>query len=215
MNNDDKNEAGAASASELTAEQAEALRADLKAKDEALAKKDREIMQAQHTIIELKKKPHAETAPLAADIESVKRELQEAQKEELEKFRLEQSRDSFEEILSTFSSDPEEAARIREAYESSVMKTGFDRASIRSDLENAFVIANKPKVEKTISELRHAAISKGTHSGGSASGQPPSAQTDSLSEAERAWAKATARQTGKTEAEIIAALMANRQRGKF
>ncbi len=212
MNNDDKTNQGAASASELTAEQASELKAELEAKNAELAKKERELGQAQHTIIELKKKPQQESAPSAPDFESVKKELQDAAREEIEKFKLEQSADSFEEILATFSSDGEEKQKIRSAYEGSVMKTGFDKASIRTDLENAYLIANKPKVEKTLGELRQAAISKNTQSAGSASGHQPETQNDGLSEAEREWVKKAAKQTGKSEDEVRSLLTKNRQR---
>ena len=72
---------------------------------------------------------------------------------ELEKFRIDQSKSSFETALSALSTDPAEKDLIQYIYENSIVKTGTTPEAIKEDLENAKLIANKKAILKQASEL--------------------------------------------------------------
>ncbi len=55
-------------------------------------------------------------------------------------------------VISELSSNPDEQALIRFHYENSVMKSGMTADAIKRDLQNAYAIANKPRLEKMLSE---------------------------------------------------------------
>lgn len=180
----------------------------------ALADKETELGQAQHTIIGLKKtKPEAKTETQTVDIEAIEEKALSKAQEEIEKFKVEQSKDTFEDILATFKGTPEEKEKIKTAYNTQIVKTGFNRESIRQDLENAFILANKPKFETTIKELQATAISKGTQSGASASSQEIDKKEEpNLSDAEKLWVKTTAAKRGISEEAVTALLVKNKGR---
>lgn len=180
----------------------------------ALADKETELGQAQHTIIGLKKtKPEAKTETQTVDIEAIEEKALSKAQEEIEKFKVEQSKDTFEDILATFKGTPEEKEKIKTAYNTQIVKTGFNRESIRQDLENAFILANKPKFETTIKELQATAISKGTQSGASASSQEIDKKEEpNLSDAEKVWVKTTAAKRGISEEAVTALLVKNKGR---
>jgi hypothetical protein len=180
----------------------------------SLADKEKELGQAQFTIVDLKKKKEpASPAAQEVDIEAIEEKALSISREEIEKFKVEQSKDTFEDILATFKGTPEEKEKIKTAYNTQIVKTGFNRESIRQDLENAFILANKPKFETTIKELQATAISKGTQSGASASSQEIDKKEEpNLSDAEKAWVKTTAAKRGISEDAVTALLMKNKGR---
>lgn len=180
----------------------------------ALADKETELGQAQHTIIGLKKtKPEAKAETQTVDIEAIEERALSKAKEEIENFKVEQSKDTFNDILATFKGTPEEREKVKEVYEKQIVKTGFNRESIRQDLENAFILANKPKFETTIKELQATAISKGTQSGASASSQEIDKKEEpNLSDAEKVWVKTTAAKRGISEEAVTALLVKNKGR---
>jgi hypothetical protein len=179
----------------------------------ALADKETELGKAQFTIVDLKKKKETVTPPVDPQIdpEVIKETAAELVKAEVEKFKIEQSADTFNDLLGSFGSTAEEREAVKKVYESQIQKTGFNREAIRADLENAFIIANKPKLDKTISELRQSNLSKITQAnGGGSSQQIESKDQPNLSEAEKSWAKATAARRGISEDEVVKQLLANR-----
>jgi hypothetical protein len=185
--------------------------ADIK---KSLADKETELGKAQFTIVDLKKKKD-EVKPVTqtVDIEAIEEKALSSAREEIEKFKVEQSKDAFEDILATFKGTPEEKEKIKTAYNTQIVKTGFNRESIRQDLENAFILANKPKFETTIKELQATAISKGTQSGASATTQEIERKEEpNLSDAEKAWVKTTAAKRGISEDAVTALLMKNKGR---
>lgn len=195
--------------------------AALAAKDQELADakksltdKETELGKAQFTIVELKKKKESDKpAAQEVDIEAIEEKALSKAQEEIEKFKVEQSKDTFEDILATFKGTPEEKEKIKTAYNTQIVKTGFNRESIRQDLENAFILANKPKFETTIKELQATAISKGTQSGASATTQEIERKEEpNLSDAEKAWVKTTAAKRGISEEAVTALLMKNKGR---
>lgn len=198
----------------------EEIAAALAAKEQELATekklredKEKELAQAQHTIVDLKKKTKEEPKPVTqeVDIEAIEEKALSKAQEEIEKFKVEQSKDTFEDILATFKGTPEEKEKIKTVYNTSIVKTGFNREAIRQDLENAFLIANKPKFETTIKELQATAISKGTQAGASTTSQEIDRKDEpNLSDAEKAWVKTTAQKRGLKEEDVIKALLVNK-----
>lgn len=180
----------------------------------ALADKETELGKAQFTIVDLKKKKDESTkAPVTPefDIEALEEKALSKASEEIEKFKQEQSKDTFEDILATFGGTPEDREKIRAAYSTNIVKTGYNREAIRQDLSNAYILANKPKFETTIKELQATAVSKGTQSGASPSSQEPEKKEDvNLSDAEKVWVKQTASRMKLTEEQVTMQLMANK-----
>lgn len=179
----------------------------------ALADKETELGKAQFTIVDLKKKKDEARVPVTPefDIEALEEKALNKASEEIEKFKQEQSKDTFEDILATFGGTPEDREKIRTAYSTNIVKTGYNREAIRQDLSNAYILANKPKFETTIKELQATAVSKGTQSGASPSSQEPEKKEDvNLSDAEKVWVKQTAARMKLTEEQVTAQLMANK-----
>lgn len=181
-----------------------------------------ELSQAQHTIIELKKKPNEQRTEENPSTTS-KGQTQEADvaslvEKGLEKFKLDQTKDILEDTLAGIT-DPTERAATLVAYNTRIVKSGFDKRSIIADIAAAQTLANQPKIEKTISELMVAAAAKRTTGGGSAAGQeitptaPPEAGLG-LTSAELKWVDDTVNaMKGKTtRADVIALLMKNRKK---
>lgn len=69
-------------------------------------------------------------------------------------------------ILSNLSTNPDEQALIKEHYNSSIVKTGSSIDAIKSDLQNAKLLANRSKILNENNELKEALISKNTISSG-------------------------------------------------
>lgn len=179
----------------------------------ALADKETELGKAQFTIVDLKKKKDEAKPPATPefDIEALEEKALSKAQEEIEKFKLDQSKDTFEDILATFSATPEEKEKIRTTYNTSIVKTGFNRESIKQDLSNAYILANKPKFETTIKELQATAISKSTQSGASPSSQEPEKKEEvNLSDAEKVWVKQTALRMKISEEQVTKQLLANK-----
>lgn len=177
-----------------------------------LADKETELGQAQHTIVDLKKKKDEVKlpAPQQIDVESIQEKALETTKSEIEKFKLEQTKDTFEEILASMASTPEDQEAIRTAYNDSIVKSGFNKDSIKKDLEKAFILANQPKFETTIKELKQAHISKQTQSAGGGSSQQIETKDENLSAEDTAWVNATATRMNLPVEKVKAQLLKNR-----
>ncbi|GEM_PF-6785493 len=67
-----------------------------------------------------------------------------------------------DDLLSELSSNQDEKGLIRHIYENRLQKSGFSRAKIREDLENAKILANKSSLLKSNKELSEALKSKAT-----------------------------------------------------
>lgn len=203
--------------------QAAAVAAEAKAKADAeagaidfkaeLEKEKARLAQAEHTIIALKKEAKEKGEPEKVDTEAIKEavraELIEEQNKALEAFKAEQSKGLLDEEISKITSDPDEQELIKFHYEKSIQKTGFDKNSIASDIQNASILANKPRLEKTMAELRQAAISKLTAKGGESGGIPAGENPTKLSPDVEAWIAKTAKARGMKEEDIRAKLVKN------
>jgi len=193
---------------------------DYKAMTEKLTK---ELGQAQHKIINLKredKKPTETPAPIIEppteeflDVETFKAEVREESRQEIEKFKQDQMKTVLEHQLEAMSSNPDEREAIRAYYDSRLVKTGTTSEAIAHDLVNARLLANRPRFEKTMSEMKQTIHSNNVTSAGTTTGQPlPTEDPSTLSQAEEAWVKAVAIRTGKPEAEIRTKLIQNKKR---
>lgn len=178
-----------------------------------LEKEKARVAQAEHTIIALKKEAKEKGEPKEIDTEAIKEalraELMEEQNKALDAFKAEQSKGSLDEEIAKLSSNTDEQALIKFHYEKSIQKTGFDRNSIVSDIQNAFILANKPRLEKTMEELRQKAISNVTKKGNEAGGIPAGADNKKLDDATEAWIAKTAKARGIKEEDIRAKLVKN------
>lgn len=112
--------------------------------------------------------------------------------EVLEGFRREQTQSIFEEELSAMSSNEDERELVKLVYEQKLKPSGFDRGSIRADLQEALLIANRPKFEAQLREKTEATIKRQTaqakqmsESGTSSSSGRLPPEDDGLSSADR------------------------------
>lgn len=145
---------------------------DYKAELEA---KQKELEQAQYTIIKLKtdKKEKNEgkenneedvsTKENGKDIkEDSEEEITKIVEERIESFKLEHTADVLDEELDNLTADPDKKELIKLTYNKRINKTGFNRLAIKADLMTALAIVDQPRLESTIKEMRQAAISRST-----------------------------------------------------
>lgn len=79
-------------------------------------------------------------------------DIEEMIKREVGKIGADLQRNTVEDIISSYTDNPDERALIRTVYQNQILKSGFDRASIEQDLGAAYAIANKPKLAKVMAE---------------------------------------------------------------
>jgi hypothetical protein len=72
------------------------------------------------------------------------------------------TQDTIDETLTELSSDPDEQKLIMFHYENTINKTGYSKRSIRADLENAQLLANRKKILKENREVKRALKTKQT-----------------------------------------------------
>tara|TARA_R110000868_G_scaffold114344_5_gene306465 strand:+ start:4801 stop:5454 length:654 start_codon:yes stop_codon:yes gene_type:complete len=80
--------------------------------------------------------------------------IQDIVKMEVEKAQLSMRGDIITEEMDRLSQDVDEQKVIQLFYENKIVKTGFDRTSIRKDLELAQILANGPRLGKVLSEVQ-------------------------------------------------------------
>ena len=91
---------------------------------------------------------------------------------ETDKARADLVKDTLDDELIALTDNPDKRELIREIYESRLVKSGFSRAAIKSDLRSALVIVDAPKYEKRVKEIKKAADSeRAKNSTGSTTGQ--------------------------------------------
>lgn len=178
----------------------------------------KQLGQAEHTIITLKKKNKEDDPDDNGDddkdkvkIEDEIQKIREEQKVELDKLKVDLVKDNVSDILSSMTTNQAERDLIKFNYENKIVKSGFDKDSIREDLTSARLLANRSKLEKTITELKYTLDSeKGKNKGGSATGQDVDTKTTKLSASEETWVKQHALRTGIPEDKVRAKLIANK-----
>lgn len=181
----------------------------------ALAAKELELSQAQHTIIGLKAKKEQVPVAQTVDIDAIKADAVAAAeakaKSEIESVKAELVGDVLEEELSKVAKTPEEREAIRKEYEGGIVRTGVSRAKIAADLARAALLANSAKITAESEESRRAAAAALAARGGAASGSPTvGGEQVKFTPAEEKWMADTARMTGKSIDEVKAALLKNR-----
>ena len=63
-------------------------------------------------------------------------------------------KDIITEEIDRLTSDSDEKDLIKLFYDRKIVKTGFDKGSIRKDLEYAQILANQPRLNKVMSEIQ-------------------------------------------------------------
>lgn len=125
-----------------------------------LADKEKELGQAQHVIVGLKKSgKEKEDDDDLVDDPVITTEVID---EKLEKFKVEQSAEIFNDELAKLTDNPDKLALIKFTYDNKIMKGGFTRASIQADLASAQAIVERPQQDTIIGELKKAGISDKT-----------------------------------------------------
>lgn len=165
---------------------------ELEKAKKALEDKETELKKAQFTIEKTKKDLKSNTTKddegvyedEDTEIEDKATKIAEVT---TEKVRQEMVKDVIEEEISKRAESPEHAELLRLYYDKKIVKSGFSRSAITSDLDNAALLVNKPKLEATLKELKQKAISNGTkNTGGAVSGQADKPdETLELSDADR------------------------------
>lgn len=145
-------------------------KAELEKAKAILEKKNKQLGQAEHKIVELKKQKKEEFDEFdefdEEEVEDKSSDVKEVLREELTKFKREMSSERIDETISKLTENPDEIALIKHHYENSIKPTGFDKESIAIDIQNAYTLANAQKVLKQNNELKEALKAKKTISGG-------------------------------------------------
>lgn len=139
---------------------------------------EKELNQAKFTLKEkniadkmAKKTKEVEIDDFSDDEEEVSKEtVAQLVEKEVEKAQLSMRVDVINEELDKLASDPDERRVIQLFYENKIVKSGFDRGSIKKDLEFAHILANRPRLEKVASEIQKKKESESAMSTGGTSG---------------------------------------------
>lgn len=110
----------------------------------------------------LKEAKKEATESTSVDVDQIREEILAESKQEIEKFKQDMSKDTYENVLYSMTNDDDERKLINFYYENRINKTGFSRQDITQDLEDARVLANKKRFEKTMGEMKKSMISKNT-----------------------------------------------------
>ena len=175
-------------------------------------KAKKELGQAQHTIIKLKKDKDESGGTVEVDSVEIEKIAEAKATETIEKFKIEQSGDAIESVLDSLTDNPDERALAKFHYENTIKRTGYSKTAIQNDLQSALLIANRPRLQKTIDEMKQSMISKKTQAGGDSTGQDIEKKFDDLSDEEKVFMKKAVQKSGKKEEEIMRMIIANRPR---
>ena len=134
-----------------------------------LEKKEEQIKQAEHTIVDLKrdkkdKEKEEEEAEEEKEKEDVGERISQEVKKQVSVARQEMVQDTIDEVIDSSSDNPDERKLIKWNYENSIRPTGFSRQAILDDIGRAKLLANEKKLIKENSELRVALKAKSTTS---------------------------------------------------
>ncbi len=185
------------------------FKAELEKAKAAKEEKEEQLRKAEFTIEKLKSKKEAPEIDLEAIEESIREKLSKEQEAKFEQLKTEQAKSLLESEIAKITSNPDEQELIRFNYENRIVKSGHDAKSISEDLNNAYLISNKPRLEKTMEELRKKAISNMTKNGGEAAPSESKAPGAKLSPEMEAWVKKTAAARGLSEEVVRAKLAKN------
>lgn len=88
------------------------------------------------------------------DPEDIAKIVDEKVKEGISQFTLNFSKSTVDSTLASLSSSEDERKLIQYHYENSIVKSGLDPQSVRNDLENAKLLANKKALFKEAQEMK-------------------------------------------------------------
>ena len=153
---------------------------DYKSEFERVSK---QLGQAEHKLDkqrqELKKTREKTSSDI--DVDSIREQVLAESKKEIEKFKEDLSKDTYESTLASITSNEDERKLIDFYYKNRITKTGFSRQDILQDLSDARILANKKRLEKTMGEMKQSMISKNTkNSQGSATSDNQSEMKDEI-----------------------------------
>jgi hypothetical protein len=119
---------------------------------------DRELTQAKFTLknknIKAKKVEEPDSEETDEEVQDLPKDMIEKMVDErVEAAQLSMRADIIAEELEKMSQNPDEQKVIQLFYENKIVKTGYDRSSIKKDLEFARLLANKPRLEKVNAEI--------------------------------------------------------------
>jgi hypothetical protein len=143
------------------------FKSELEKAKELLAKKEKQLGQAEHTIVSLKKKKDDDDG-FSSEVldDDIKEEVRGVIKEELNSFKTELTQKDIESEIQKMTSNLDEQALIKHHYQNSINKTGLDKESIEIDLLNARALANRNNLVRENRELKEALKANKTVSGG-------------------------------------------------
>ncbi len=127
-----------------------------------LQKAQQQLQQAEHVIVETKKenkrlKDSGVDEDIDADIEEKAKEIAEKQTNQ---FKQDFLKDYLDDQIKSMTTNADEQALIRFHYDSSIVKSGYNREAIRSDLASAHLLANRKKLLNENHELKEALRAK-------------------------------------------------------
>ncbi|KUK99147.1 MAG: hypothetical protein XE08_0224 [Parcubacteria bacterium 32_520] len=175
-------------------------KAELEKAIQEAEKRNKRLEQAEHKIVELKKKnkkegeDELEFDEFGEPIEKPKEDIRDVIKQELNSFKRDILSSTIDDEISKITDNPDEIALIKHHYENSINQSGFDKQSIQNDVQKAYALANSQKILRNNRELVEAlkakkSVSSGT--GGSSAGPAikESGYPEELSEQDIAFLK--------------------------
>jgi hypothetical protein len=129
-----------------------------------LEKAQTRISQAEHTIVELRKKKEPVTEEPSVEEDVVDQKISEG----FSKIQQQLASTAIASTLASLSDDPDERKLILFHYQNSIKTTGITPDAILTDLENAKILANRRKLIRENSEIKRAVIAKNNTTGAGA-----------------------------------------------
>lgn len=156
-----------------TTGQQEEDKVDYKAELEKVQKK---LGQAEYKLTEqdkeLRRKKEADKTPeLDDDDDDEKQVLGDLVEKEVKRVQEVLVRDMIEDTLDETTKNPDERVLIKWYYDNKIVKSGFTKRDIVSDINDAKLLANRQKYEKRMDEVKEALKAKAGESNGSTTGQ--------------------------------------------
>lgn len=144
----------------------------------------RQIKQAEHTIVQLKKDSKEEPEdPWGVDEEPDTEKLVDSKVNERMQVFVE---DAVDEAIDGLSENPDERKLIEFIYNNKLVKTGYSRKAIKADMEQAYLLANSKRFMTESTELKRTIATKKTiTNAGSGSNQDRPESTPKFNEADK------------------------------
>lgn len=131
-----------------------------------LEKAQAQLSQAEHTIIDLRRKKPEQKEEGSVDEDAVDEKIKAGLSEGLSQIQQQLASTAIASTLAGMSSDPDERKLIMFHYNNSIKQTGITPESIVQDLENAQILANRRKLLRENTEIKRAITTQNTISNG-------------------------------------------------